>query len=212
MDAALESIKASPLLSSALSDVVTAWAGAWAEGESFMGMESPEIGADKLFLPVYKQLFRSLAESDRESVIPNISLTLSALSKWSSMDGEDKLSAIKDILGTLEESEEMKAVAKEIKLSGMRTLMQEEIPALEDEEKYDATISDVLSLLQAEEPTVENVADGIDEIFLQHDYELSDEELADAADMLVKKRNELGRPLTEEELADLCFAQMEKAE
>lgn len=213
MEDALESVKASPLLSSALSDIVSAFAGALAEGGSFMGISSPENGADTMMAPVYRQIFRSLADSDRESVIPNVSITLEMLSKWSSVEnGEDQMDTIREILGTLEESEEMKAVAKEIKLSGMRTMMQEEIPALKDEEKYDATISDVLGLLDEEEPTVENVASGIDEVFSEHDYELSDDQLADAAEKLVEKRNELGRPLTEEELADLYFERTEKSE
>lgn len=213
MEDVLESIKGSPFLSFALSDIVSAFASAIAEGESFMGMSSPENGADTVLSSVYRQMFRSLADSDRESVIPNLSMTFRVVSKWnSSADGEDRMDAIREILGVLEGSEEMSEVAKEIKLSGMRTMMQEEIPVLKDEEKYDATISGVLGLLDENEPTVENVAAGIDEVFSEHDYELSDEQLADAAEGLVEKRNELGRPLTEEELADLYFSKKEKQE
>lgn len=201
----LLAIDHSPLLSSALSDFVAVWAEAWAEGRTFMGMTSPTEGADPAFAPVFEEMFHSLAASDRENVTDNLGVTLNVMSAWSGAGEDGKLEAVKDILDTLGESEEMAAVATEIKLTGMRTFMQDEIPALKDEEKYDEAISSVLGLVEDHEPTVEEVSSELGDILLEYDYELSDEKCDSAAAELVEKRNELGRPLTEEELADLYF-------
>ena len=177
-----------------------------------MGMASPAEGADPAFAPVFEEMFHSLAASDRENVTDNLGVTLNVMSAWSGAGEDGKLEAVKDILDTLGESEEMAAVATEIKLTGMRTFMQEEIPALKDEEKYDEAISSVLGLVEDHEPTVEEVSSELGDILLEYDYELSDEKRDSAAAELVEKRNELGRPLTEEELADLYFEKIGQKE
>lgn len=209
----LDAINDSPLLSSVFADIVSAWAGAWAEGEAFMGMTSPAEGIDATFVPVYQQMFKSLASSNRESVIPNLETTLDVVSKWTTADEQNRGTVLKEILGTLGEgSEEMAAVATEIKLTGMKVMMQEEIPALKDEEEYDKAVSNVLGLLDEEAPTVENVSAGLNELLTGYEYELSEENLTTAAESLVEKRNELGRPLTEEELADMYIEQIGSTE
>lgn len=202
----LAKIDESPLLSNAFPELVSAMAEKWAEGESFMGMSAPDADSGSVMAPVYQQMFDSLAKSDRENVVGNLELTLDAMSKWASASEDQLFDVLREVLEILDSgSEELAEVATQIKLTGMKGLMKDRIPALKEEEKYDEAISDMLGLLEEEAPTVESVSDGLGEILAEHDYTLSEEKLDSAAEVLLNKRNEIGRPLTEEELADIYF-------
>lgn len=202
----LNKVDKSPLLSSAFPEIVSALAEKWSEGETFMGMSAPGSGSESVMTPVYRQMFDSIAKSDREDVIGNLEVTLDAMSKWATADEAELFDVVNEVLETLlGGSEELQDVATEIKLTGMKVVMQDMIPALKDEEKYDAAVDDMLGLVEGDGATVESVSDGLEEILLEHDYTLSEEKLDSAAEVLVDRRNELGRALTEEELADLYF-------
>ena len=217
VDNMIDAIGDSPLLSTFIADIVSAFAGAWAEDEAFLTVEFPipedETGA---MSGIYQSILLIFSDSDGKTIVTDlhtisdiarilyskglVSLATKQSQLISAISDNNTLNSMLDVLG---ENEHFRPLMPEIMNLGIWALSQQlNIPS-EMTEAYSNLMGDIVTVLESEDLDVGTVSQEIASLMDEYGAEDIPAEFTDyLTETLIEKKENSDAPLTEDDLVE----------
>ena len=215
IDNMIDAIGDSPLLSSFIADIVSAFSGAWAEGDAFLTVEFPipedETGA---MSGIYQSILLIFADSDGNTIVTDFH-TISAIARIlydrglvalatnqseliASISDNNTLNSMVDILC---ENDHFRPLIPEVMNLGIWALTQKLGIPSDVNEAYSNLMGDIASALESEDLDIESVSQEISTLMDEYGAEDIPEEFTSyLAEALIEMKESSDMPLTEEDL------------
>ena len=232
VDDVIDAVGASPLLSNVIADVVSAVAGAWSEGNTFLTVAFP-IPADETgaMTGIYDTILVIFADSDGETIVADLhtigavarvlyenGIIASASNQSQLIEAISAEGILNAMIDELCENNHFRPLVTEVMNLGIWALAQQlGIPA-DVNEAYSNLMGDMASALEGDEVDIDAVKSELGTLMEDYGAEIPEEFTGYLAEALLEMKDASDAPLTEEDLtrffekfADLYGDKMEQA-